>query len=136
MGSVESQVCLTSPTPGASDSPTSSTPTKVTTSPPPNPSASDVNTNKPASATPSTTPKSTACGAEPAHENDEKFVDENRKPDMDEFAQLRTLLERLDDQSYTIREIAKVLTEHNISISRMTRRTQEVLVAVALSGTY
>lgn len=49
---------------------------------------------------------------------------------------LTQLFVRLDDQSYALREIATVLAEHDIAVSRFTRRTQEVLVAVALNGDY
>lgn len=49
---------------------------------------------------------------------------------------LTQMFVRLDDQSYALREIARVLTEHDIAVSRFTRRTQEVLVAVALNGEY
>ena len=66
---------------------------------------------------------------------------------MDEFQQLRSLvdemarqstamLELVEGQSAALREIARVIAEHGINTSRFTRPTQEVLVAVALNGTY
>jgi len=66
---------------------------------------------------------------------------------VDEFEQIRMALnaierelhrahQRLDRQSHTIRELAKYLSEHGISISRFTTTTQETLVAVALNGDY
>ena len=45
-------------------------------------------------------------------------------------------LDQLDNQSYTLRELAHYLSENGVSVSRFTRRTQETLVAVALNGDY
>lgn len=66
---------------------------------------------------------------------------------MDEFDEIREMLNRIEwaltfndklvtGQSAALREIAQVLSEHGINTSRFTRPTQEVLVAVALNGTY
>lgn len=49
---------------------------------------------------------------------------------------MRMTFQRLDDQSYALRELSRVLAEEGINTSRFTRRTQEVLVAVALNGDY
>ena len=50
--------------------------------------------------------------------------------------ELQQLMQRLEDQSYALREIAVSLTEYGIPVTRFTRRTTEVLVAVALNGEY
>ena len=66
---------------------------------------------------------------------------------MDEFDEIRRMVDHIErqltlidelvtGQSAALREIAKVLVEHDIKVSRFTRSTQEVLVAVALNGTY
>ena len=44
--------------------------------------------------------------------------------------------QRMDNQSHTIRELARYLSENGVSISRFTTTTQETLVAVALNGDY
>ena len=51
-------------------------------------------------------------------------------------AQLAQMATRLADQSYALREIARCLHEYGIPATRFTRRTTEVLVAVALNGDY
>ena len=66
---------------------------------------------------------------------------------MDEFAEIRRMVDHIERQltlidklvtlqSTALREIARVIAEHGINTSRFTRPTQEVLVAVALNGTY
>lgn len=66
---------------------------------------------------------------------------------MNEFDEIRALVEHIErqltlidelvtGQSAALREIARVIAEHGINTSRFTRPTQEVLVAVALNGTY
>lgn len=55
---------------------------------------------------------------------------------MDEYNQLKNLLERLDNQSYALREIAQMLYELGIPPTRFTPRTCDTLVAVALNGDY
>ncbi len=66
---------------------------------------------------------------------------------MDELAEIRRMVDHIErqltfidelmtGQSAALREIAHVLSEHGINTSRFTRPTQEVLVAVALNGTY
>lgn len=66
---------------------------------------------------------------------------------MDDFQHLRIVLDaierdaerankRIEDQSHTIRELAKYLSEAGVAISRFTTTTQETLVAVALNGHY
>lgn len=44
--------------------------------------------------------------------------------------------DKLAAQSHALRELAKYLYETGVSVSRFTRETQEVLVAVALNGDY
>lgn len=50
--------------------------------------------------------------------------------------QLTEMAARMANQSYALREIAKVLYEHGIPATRFSRRTTDVLVAVALNGDY
>lgn len=50
--------------------------------------------------------------------------------------ELQLMADRLADQSYALREIAHLLAEYGIPVTRFTRRTTEVLVAVALNGNY
>lgn len=49
---------------------------------------------------------------------------------------MTSITERVDVQSAALREIAKILFEEGINVSRFTKPTQEVLVAVALNGDY
>jgi hypothetical protein len=46
------------------------------------------------------------------------------------------ILDRLEDQSYTIRELAKFLAETGVNVSRFSPRTTQTLIAVALNGDY
>jgi len=66
---------------------------------------------------------------------------------LDEIEALRSQLELIereiarvtslvDDQSYTIRELARYLAETGVSVSRFSPRTTTTLVAVALNGHY
>lgn len=50
-----------------------------------------------------------------------------------EIARIHELLE---NQSYTIREVARYLAETGVSVSRFSPRTTQTLVAVALNGDY
>ena len=50
--------------------------------------------------------------------------------------QLRTMADRLQAQSGALREIAVLLAEMGVPVTRFTRATTEVLVAVALNGDY
>ena len=50
--------------------------------------------------------------------------------------EVERMAQRLDSQSYALRELAHYLAQHGVSVSRFTRRTTETLVAVALNGNY